>query len=217
MTNKWLIVPVCIVSVAIGALAAAGCSNQQITTSSTATVQPTTSGGTQAPTGTAAQGTAQTTSSTGAKNSAQVLPVAKNPIVNQATKEGLQITSAMAENNVDPATNKDLTDRLQVTIKNTSTETLSDLELYYQMTDSTTKKAEGYYQRLTGFSLASGAEGTIYFDNGSGVGHYPESAFSLYRTSANEVIISIEVSAAGYRPATGQAVKAVGTGENPGQ
>jgi hypothetical protein len=211
-------------AVALAALAAVGCTSGQAATvtSDIAVTTSMTSGSTQAttqstsPMPTATSTTAGSTQ-TSAAGSGLVLPVTKNPIVNTSTKQGLQITSAMAENNVDPATNKDLGDRLQITIKNTSSETLSDLEIYYQMKDTTTQATEGYYQKLTGFSLAPGAEGTVYFDNETGVGHYPENKFSLYRTSANEVVFTIEVSAAGYAPAMGEAVKAVGTGENPGE
>ncbi|MCL4369032.1 MAG: hypothetical protein M1337_07700 [Actinobacteria bacterium] len=197
--------------VALGTTAAAGCSSSsQPAPASNSTVaqgggQPTTPGGAQATTPGSAPG------------SAQVLPVATNPIVNTATQDGLQITGAMAENNVDPATKKDLADRLQFTIKNTGTQPVNNPEVYYQMTDSTTKKTEGYYQKLTGISVAPGAEATVYFDNVSGAGHYPENAYSLYRTSPNEVVIAIEASATGYKPATGQAVKSVGTGEKAGQ
>jgi hypothetical protein len=186
-----------VVAVSIGVLATAGCSSGQAATSTSGSTQVTTQGSTQ----------------TSAAGSTQVLPVAENPIVNTSTKEGLQIVAAMVENNVDPATNKDLSDRLQITLKNTSTETLSDLEIYYQMKDATTQKTEGYYQKLTGFSLAPGGEGTVFFDNETGASHYPENKFSLYRTSVNE----IEVSAAGYAPAVGEAVKAVGTGEKAGE
>lgn len=194
-----------ILAVATGVLTSAGCSSGQATTTSSVSAQGITQGATQN----------QTQSSTAGSD--QVLPVAENPIANTSTKQGLEIVSAMVENNVDPATGKDIADRLQITLKNTSSETLSDLEVYYKMTDTTTQKTEGYYQKLTGFTLAPGTEGTVFFDNETGAGHYPENKFSLYRTSANEVDFSIEVSAAGYAPAMGQAVKAVGTGENPGE
>jgi hypothetical protein len=213
MKAQRLVVFVGVAAVAIGALTAAGCSSQQAVTVTSASTQTTTGSTVQSST----QTTAQSSTASSAAGSTQVLPVAQNPIVNTSTKEGLQIVSAMVENNVDPATNKDLSDRLQFTVKNTSSETLSDLEVYYQMKDTTTQKTEGYYQKLNGFSLAPGAEGTVYFDNETGAGHYPEDTFSLYRTSANEVVFSIEVSAPGYKPAIGEAVKAVGTGENPGE
>lgn len=189
-----------IVAVAIGVLTAAGCSSGQSSPQTTAQ--------------SAAQNTAQSSTQSSTAASPPVLPVAENPIVNTSTKAGLEIVSAMAENNVDPATNKDISDRLQITLKNTSGETLGDLEVYYHMKDTTAQATEGYYQKLSGFSLAPGAEGTVFFDNETGAGHYPENTFSLYRTSANEVVFSIEMSAAGYAPAMGEAVKAVGTGEN---
>ena len=194
-----------IVALTVGSLTAAGCSGGQ--TATTTGASP--SGVTQS----SDPGSGQSP----VAGSSQVLPVASNPIVNTSTQQGLEIVSAMVENNVDPATNKDIADRLQITLKNSSNETLSDLEVYYEMTDTTTQQSEGYYQKLDGFSLAPGAEGTVFFDNEAGAGHYPENKFSLYRTSANEVTFSIEVSAAGYAPAMGQAVKDVGTGENPGE
>ena len=116
-----------------------------------------------------------------------MLPVAANPIVNSATKEGLQWSRRWQRTMLIPLQEEDLTDRLQVSIKNTSAGTLSDLEVFYQMTDSVTKKTEGYYQKLTGFTLAAGQTVTVYFDSEAGVGHYPEDAYSLYRTSKNEV------------------------------
>lgn len=138
-----------------------------------------------------------------------VLPATSNPIVNDATAEGLKITAAV-ENNVDPVTKKNLSDRLQIEIENTSEVVLRDLEIFYEMTDSTTKQTEGYYQQLTGFQIPPGEHGTVYFDGESGYGHYPENAFSLYRTSKNEVVFSIQVSAPGYKLATTEAAKAPG-------
>jgi len=155
----------------------------------------------------------QKTSTTGTTTAKTVLPVANNPIKNTATTEGLKITEAMVENNVDSATKKDLTDRLQVTLENTSATAMGDLEIYYKMTDSVTKKSEGYYQKLTGLTLEPGKTATVYFDNETGAGHYPENKYSIYRTSNNEVVISIEVSSPGFKPATFEVKKATGTGE----
>ena len=201
--------------VALGLLLVAGCSSGKTVSSNTTAVPGGAAQTTASQTATSQTVNSQSTAvSTG---SDQVLPVASNPIVNTATKPGLEITAAMAENNVDPVTKKDIADRLQFTIKNTSQETLSNPEVFYQMTDSVTKKTEGYYQKLNGISLAPGAVTTVYFDSETGAGHYPENQYSIYRTSPNEVVISIELSAQGYKPAMGEAVKAVGTGENPGQ
>ena len=198
MKIKRIVAAAAVAAVALGALTVAGCGSQQ--SGSTSSAAPST-----APS--AAASTA----------GGPVLPVASDPIVNTSTKPGLEITGIMVENNVDPATKKDLSDRLQMTLVNTSSSTLSELEAYYNMTDSTTNKSEGYYQKLTGLTIAPGASQTIYFDTDSGPGHYRENIYSLYRTSPNEVVIDVKVSAPGFAPATAQVKKAVGTGEKAGE
>lgn len=144
-----------------------------------------------------------------------VLPVERNPIVNSATTPSLQITAAAVEDNTDPATNAAIGDRLQLTLANTGTAPLSGFEIWYEMVDVTTDQREAYYQRLDGLEIAGGQTKTIFFDNESGPGHYPENQFSLYRSSANQVDFSIEVSAAGAKVATATATKGAGSGEQP--
>jgi len=142
-----------------------------------------------------------------------VLPVASNPIVNTATDPTLEITYSMVEDNVDPATGKAIDDRLQLTLKNTGTTPLDGLEVYYEMTDVVTGAMEGYYQKLDGLSIPAGQDATVYFDNKTDPGHYPENQFSIYRSSTNEVDFAIQASAPGAKIATATAVKATGTGE----
>lgn len=152
-------------------------------------------------------------SSGSAAASGDVLPVATNPIVNASTAPGLSIVSAKAEDNVDPATKAAVADRLQITLRNDTTKALTGFEVFYTMTDTTTKQKESYYQDLGSFSIAAGAETTISFDGDSGAGHFPENKYSLYRSSTNKVDFTIEVSAAGVKPAQGTATKGAGTGE----
>ena len=142
-----------------------------------------------------------------------VLPVNSNPIVNTSTAPGLTIVSAAAEDNVDPVTNAAIDDRLQVTVRNDTTSELSSFEIYYVMTDVTTKQSEAYYQALTGFTLAAGATGTLSFDGETGPGHFPENTFSLYRSSKNQVDFTIEVSAGGVQVAEATATKGSGVGD----
>jgi hypothetical protein len=150
---------------------------------------------------------------TGTTKTNPVLPVASNPIKTGGTQEGLKITSAMVEDNVDPVTKKAMADRLQVTVENGAVASISDLEIYYTMTDATTKKSEGYYQKLTGITIEPGKTATVYFDNKTQAGHYPENKYSIYRSSKNQVDFSIMVSAPGFKPATSVAKKSIGTGE----
>ncbi len=143
----------------------------------------------------------------------QVLPVADDPIKNNATAPGLVIASAQVEDNVDPATNQSIPDKLQISLKNTSSQTMSNFEIYYRMTDSTTGVSEGYYEKLGGLSLGPNETKTVFFDNQSSPNHYPENKYSLYRTSKNEVRFTIELSTPGFKVATGETKKSVGTGE----
>ena len=157
----------------------------------------------------------QTTSSNNSQKTSQVVPVDHNPIQNTATQAGLAISNAMVENNVDPTTGQAISDRLQFTIKNNSTQTMQNLEAYYTMKDAKTNQSESYYQKLSGLSIAPGKTQTVYFDNGTGPGHYPENRYSIYRTSQSAVNFTIEVSAPGFQPAYAHAQKGPGTGESP--
>ena len=148
---------------------------------------------------------------------AAVLPVETNPISNSSTAKGLSVTYAAVEDNVDPGTQAPIADRLQLTLKNDTSGALTHVEVYYTMEDTTTKAAENYYADLHDLTLPAGQETTIYFDNSGEAGHYPENQFSLYRSSNNEVVFTIEVSADGVQPAYATATKAVGTGEVPGE
>lgn len=142
-----------------------------------------------------------------------VLPVASNPIVNTATAPTLEISFAGVEDLVDPATGNAIDDRLMLTLKNTGTTPLTGVEVYYEMTDVVTGAKEAYYQSLDGLSIPAGQETTVYFDNTTDPGHYPENQFSLFRSSTNEVDFAIQASATGAKIATATAVKATGTGE----
>lgn len=149
-------------------------------------------------------------------SSMQVLPVSSNPIHNTSQQEGLLIVAAAAEDNADPVTKQAISDRLQLTLQNTSSQTMSGLEVYYTMKDAKTGQSESYYQKLNGLQLAPSETKTIYFDNGTASGHYPENKFSLYRSSKNQVDFTIQVSAPGFKTATATAKKSAGTGETSG-
>ena len=150
---------------------------------------------------------------TPSSSAALLLPVKADPIVNPSTSPVLQITQALAENNVDPATGTAIGDRLQLTLHNSGATALTGFEVYYTMTDVVTKATERYYQRLDGLSIPAGATTTVFFDGKSGAGHYAENQFSIYRSSRNQVDFAIEVSAKGAKLATATAVKSKGTAE----
>ena len=188
------------------ALTATGCS-------SAASSSPTAAAATSSASAPAASAPADSAAAASGAPSGVVLPVASNPIVNTATASMLAITYAAVEDNVDPATGKAIDDRLQLTLKNSGSTPLSGVEVYYEMTDVVTGAKEGYYQKLDGLSIPAGQDATVYFDNTTDPGHYPENQFSIYRSSTNEVGFAIQASAPGAKIATATAVKATGTGE----
>lgn len=152
----------------------------------------------------------------GTTSSAAVLPISANPIVNNSTAPGLDVTYAAVENNVDPATGNTIGDQLELTLRNTTGSAMTGIEVYYEMTDVVTNAKEGYYQKLTGITIAPNQETTVYFDGSNQLGHFPENQFSLYRSSQNEVDFKIWVSAPGVKVAQATAIKSKGTGEKPG-
>jgi hypothetical protein len=154
-----------------------------------------------------------TQSVTTTKQSSQVVPVNSNPIQNAATAPGLAIIRPVVENNTDPATGQAVADRVQFAISNTSSQTINSFEVYYTVTDIKTHQSESYYQKLNGLSIPAGQSKEVFFDNGTGPGHYPENQYSLYRTSKNAVDVTIEVSAAGFQPAKITIQKGPGSGD----
>ena len=149
----------------------------------------------------------------GSVDEGTVLPVESNPITNTSTNPVLEVTYAALEDNVDPGSGNPVDDCLELTLRNPGTEPLTDVEVYYEMTDVTTGQQEGYHQELDGLEIPPGGEETVFFDNQTGPGHYPENEFSIYRSSTNQVDVTIQVSAPGAKIATATASKEAGTGE----
>ncbi len=124
---------------------------------------------------------------------------AENPIKNDSTTEGFKITDALVENNLDPITNKATNDHLEVTIKNIVSKDLSDFEFYYTVTDPATNKTEGYYKKLTGFTLKSGETKSIHFDDVKAVNHFRDNPNSIYHTTSAAKVFDLVLSTPGYK------------------
>lgn len=58
-----------------------------------------------------------------------------------------------------------IADHLEITVMNTGTETLTNFEIYYSITNSVDNKVENYYELLKDLSLESGETKIIYLDN----------------------------------------------------
>lgn len=155
-----------------------------------------------------------TSASTGADS--QVLPVTANPINNPSTVKALEIESVLVENNVNPTTGKDAGDHLEIALANTGSSRLANVEVFYTFTDPTTRTTESYYAQLPGsFNVPAGGTRIVHFDDTGTPDHFPENKFSLYRTSANALDVSVTVSADGAAVQTTTIQKDAGGVENP--
>lgn len=119
----------------------------------------------------------------------------------------VKVKDARVEDNVNAS------DHLEITLTNTGNTALKDLDLYYTVTDTVTKKAEGYYVKLTGFTLESGATKTLHFDNKQGDLHYTGNFNGIYGTSKNEVLFQGQIHSAGFASLDFSTKKAKGTAE----
>jgi hypothetical protein len=187
---------------AAGALTLAACGSSSSTTSPT----------TNAPTATATGGSTPATGSAPAAGG-QILPVTSNPISNTATAQTLTIDSVLVENNVD-STGAATDDHLEIALSNTGTTELGGFEVFYTFDDPTASISESYYAKLPDtFTIAPGATRIAHFDNSGAPDHFPVNDFSLYKTSANALDVTVVVSATDAAPQTATVMKDAGGAE----
>ena len=143
----------------------------------------------------------------------QILPVASNPITNNAAAQSLTIDSVLVENNVD-STGKVTDDHLEIALSNTAGTELGGFEVFYTFTDPTASITESYYAKLpASFTIAAGGTRTAHFDNSGAPDHFPVNDFSLYKTSANALDVTVVVSATDAAPQTAMVTKDAGGAE----
>jgi hypothetical protein len=136
----------------------------------------------------------------GANDLADKSPVsADNPIAQTGKPNALSFT-AKVEDNFDRVTKKDVSDHLELEVKNTSGEPLKDIVMFYSLKDDITGAVESYYKPLTGLALAKDETAAVHLDTGDTPGHFRENPNSIYRTSQNAKTFTIQLAASGYAP-----------------
>ena len=145
--------------------------------------------------------------------SAQVLPVAANPISNNSAAAGLTISKVLVENNVAADTGKAVGDHLEIALENTSTKPLDQIAIYYKITDKAKATSEGYYTKLDGVTIEPGTTRVVHFDNTGATGHYPANKYSLYYTDTNALLIDVTASSPNVKVATFSVKKDAGGAE----
>ncbi|MCA9911952.1 MAG: hypothetical protein KC496_01325 [Anaerolineae bacterium] len=137
-----------------------------------------------------------------------------NPINENSTTVGFTIDNILVENNQN-ADGSDAPDHLELTVTNTTTVDITNFDVYYTITDTTTSVVQSYYRTLPGFTLAAGETGTIHFDNSGEAGHFSVNPNSAYYTDTNELVFEVTLHAEGFAPQTINVTKDAGGAEAP--
>lgn len=138
-------------------------------------------------------------------------PTAETPT--PTVLDDFKITSVLVENNVNPATGKDAPDHLEIFLNSTSNSDITNMSLYYTITDLVTNDTQSYTVPLTGFVLKSGETKSAHIDTATGVDHFRANPNSLYYKSQNEMRVDVSVSAPGHKTQTGTVMKDKGGAE----
>jgi hypothetical protein len=112
---------------------------------------------------------------------------------------GLSFTGKV-EDNFDPMTKKDVTDHLELAVKNTSSEGLKNLIAYYSIQDEVTGKVEAYYAPLNGLTIKAGESVAVNFDESGLPGHFRDNPNSSYHISENAKLFTVQLAASGFAP-----------------
>lgn len=139
--------------------------------------------------------------------------MAVNPIKADGASAPFAIKEALVENNYDYAARKDATDHLELQVVNNGGTDLTGFSVYYTIKDKTTGDTEGYFAKLDGFSVPAGGDARIHFDEGTMAGHFRANPNSIYTTSQNAKLFTVEVKADGYTPVTVEINKDAGGAE----
>jgi hypothetical protein len=129
--------------------------------------------------------------------------------------EGFKIANIMVENNYDPVARQDAPDHLEVELQNTIDADITNIVVYYTITDLTTNKQESYLVPLKGLVLKAGETKSIHFDQVTGADHFRANPNSMYYASTNEMAFSVTISATGYQAQNADVKKDAGGAEVP--
>ena len=134
-------------------------------------------------------------------------------VSDSTSTQDFKVSSVLVENNVDPATGKDAPDHLEIFLKSTGKSDITNMSLYYTITDLVTNDTQSYSVPLTGFVLRPGETKSAHIDTTTGVDHFRANPNSLYYQSQNEMRVDVVVNAPGHKTQTGTVQKDKGGAE----
>lgn len=138
---------------------------------------------------------------------------AANTIAADGAAAPFSIKEALVENNYDPVARKDATDHLELQVANASSQDLSGFSIYYTITDKDTGTKEAYLSKLDGFTVPANGDARIHFDDSGMPGRFRANPNSIYITSQNAKLFTVELKADGYQPVTVEINKDAGGAE----
>lgn len=111
-----------------------------------------------------------------------------NPIKDGGSPATLEIISAKVEDNFDPLTKKDVSDHLEIDIKNNGPADFTGLSVYLSITDTDNKK-ENMFRSLSEVVVKAGATSTLHFD----VDGTPDftAATDRFRANVNSILYTL--------------------------
>ena len=124
--------------------------------------------------------------------------------------KGFIIKEILVENNYDPIAKKDADDHLEIFLKNTGSSDITNMQVFYSITDLVTNKKQSYIVPLTGFSLKAGSTESVHIDSKQGANHFKDNPNSIYHTSMNKLRFDVIINAQGYEAQEGTVKKDAG-------
>jgi len=128
-------------------------------------------------------------------------------------KKCFSIKEVLVENNYDEIKRKDAPDHLEIILKNSCNNTISNFSTFYSMKDLKTGKIQSYILPLHGFVLKPNSKKSIHIDISNQKAHFAANPNSLYYNSLNKLEVSVTISSPGYHAAKGEIVKDAGGAE----
>lgn len=121
------------------------------------------------------------------------------PFVKSTGANDFSIEKILVENNVDPVTNKAVSDHLEVFLKNSSQKAIKDFSIYYEYNDLVNNSKQSYEIPLSGFTLKPGETKSVNIDTSGKPGHFRANPNSSYYQSINPKEVKVIVSATGHQ------------------
>jgi hypothetical protein len=137
---------------------------------------------------------------------------AADPTVAGGAAATYRIGEVLVENNVDPATNTDATDHLEIQVLNDGTADLAGLTVYYTMTDADSGAIESYVYHPA-VVVPAGGDARIHVDEGTAPDHLRANPNSIYLTSLAGKHVTVSVQAEGFAAVQGSVEKDPGGAE----